>query len=76
MCEKLNKIVVMKNITPEKTNTTITIKKSTHDLLSSLGTKEESYDDIINRLLSDNKILKIKLKRMETIYAREIQESQ
>lgn len=47
--------------------TTISIFKTTRDTLLDIGSKGESYDDVINRLNAECKELKQKIKEVKTL---------
>ena len=63
-------IVNMINITNDETEslnlskTTVTIKRGTKTLLDTLGTRQDSYDDIIRKLIKENKEFRNQLSKI------------
>lgn len=55
--DKRTKTIVLEGIT------TIQLKKTTHNKLSSLSYMDESFDDVVNRLINDHKEVNKYIKR-------------
>ncbi len=54
-----------KTIELKQTPTTVWIKKGTKELLDSLGSRKDTYDDIIRRLVKENEAMKQALQDMQ-----------
>lgn len=65
--EYIKNLHVVTPKSPFKANTTISVKLSTRHKLIQLGSKGESYDDIVATLIKTNEILNAKVREYEKI---------